>query len=215
MVSPNSTTPIGEVIYLASSNAGKLKEILLGVTRWERSRQVRCPRRFELLPDFKQLPAAIESADSFVGNARLKALTYAQYTTAPVLADDSGLEVDSLGGAPGVCSARYAGPQSSDAENNQKLLQALAGLAGECRTAHFVCVLAIAQQGRIVGEFAGRAEGLILESPRGLAGFGYDPLFLDPVMNRTFAELTPEEKLERSHRGQALFTLLDWLLRQP
>ena len=169
------------------------------------------PWSFELLPGINRLPTCIEDGDSFAANAEKKALHYSRFVRGVALADDSGIEVDALGGAPGVYSARYAGPQAADAENNAKLLEQMQGVPAAKRTARFVCELALAQQGQLLARFRGVAEGILLEAPQGSGGFGYDPLFFDPEINRAFAELTPEEKLRRSHRGKALRALLDWL----
>ena len=158
-----------------------------------------------------RLPPCVEDGESFAANAQKKALYYSRFVSGLVLGDDSGLEVDSLGGAPGVLSRRFAGPDATDAENNAKLLRQLLGFPIAQRTARFVCVLALARSGQTFAQFEGLARGLILESPRGTNGFGYDPLFLDPQSNRSFAEFSPEEKLQRSHRGQALRALLEWL----
>nr|MBO2469859.1 non-canonical purine NTP pyrophosphatase [Bacillota bacterium] len=122
----------------------------------------------------------------------------------PALADDSGLEVDALGGEPGVYSARYAGEGASDAANNAKLLAALEGVPAEKRTARYRCVLALAVPGMATVTVEGVCEGLIAEQPRGTGGFGYDPLFYLPGRGKTMAELRPEEKNAISHRGQAL-----------
>lgn len=128
------------------------------------------------------------------------------------MADDSGLEVDALGGAPGVHSARYAGPGASDAENNQLLLARLADApASAGRGARFVCVLAIARQGKVILSAGGSVAGTILTAPQGRHGFGYDPLFFYSPLARTFAELTHEEKWEVSHRGNAFRALFERL----
>lgn len=206
------------LIQVASSNPGKLAEIMQGVEIWRRETGRRLDARIELLPHFAELPPCDENAGSFPGNARKKALHYTQHSLerggaphALVLADDSGLVVDALGGKPGIFSARYAGPNATDAENNARLLRDLAGVKPERRTARFVCVLVLADSQGLREEFSGVAPGLILEEPRGGNGFGYDPLFLDPATGHTFAELTREEKLMRSHRGKALFEFLEWL----
>ena len=134
-----------------------------------------------------------------------------------VLADDSGLEVDALSGAPGVHSARYAAEEPHTAEcntdddaNNARVLRELAEVSHERRTARFVCVLAAARNGQTVSTFRGTAEGIILESGRGSNGFGYDPLFYFPQIGKTFAELSPEEKAQYSHRGAAFRAFLSW-----
>lgn len=151
-----------------------------------------------------------ETGRTFADNALLKARHAAAATGLPALADDSGLEVDALGGAPGVSSARYAGPRASDADNVDRLLAELAGVPAARRTARFRCVLAFvrdaADPAPVLAE--GAWEGSIAEAPRGLAGFGYDPVFEDPASGLTAAELAPAAKNERSHRGQALRALV-------
>lgn len=161
-------------------------------------------------------PEPAEDGDSFEANARIKAIAYARATGRRCLADDSGLEVDALGGAPGVHSARYAGVgatrEERDAANNRKLLEELARLPRAPRTARFVCALCLADPaGTVVAESRGEFEGIIIDQPRGANGFGYDPLLLVPGTGRTSAELSPAEKNLRSHRGQAVKQLA-WLL---
>lgn len=190
-------------VVLASGNAGKVREIqaLLG-HGW----RVRTQAEFGVEP-------VEETGDTFLANALLKARHAARRTGLPALADDSGLEVDALAGAPGVHSARYAGPGADDAANNAKLLRALAGMPDVRRTARYRCVLVwvnSAEDGTpVVAE--GTWEGRILDAPRGDNGFGYDPLFLDPVSGKAVAELDPAEKNARSHRGLA-FARLQQLL---
>ena len=157
------------------------------------------------------IPEPVEDGDTFEANARIKAIAYAKALGVTVLADDSGLEVDALGGAPGVHSARYAGVGATraerDAANNARLLRELAGVPHARRTARFVCVLCVARpDGSIVAEARGHFEGWIGEASRGSNGFGYDPLLV-LTDGRTSAELTPDEKNARSHRGNALRTL--------
>jgi len=167
------------------------------------------------LRGLQNFPPCAEDADSFAGNAQKKALHYSQYVSGLVLADDSGLEVAALGGAPGIHSARYAGPAATDAQNSAKLLQEMNDVPPQMRTARFVCELALAREGKLLGRFSGVAEGFILGVPRGHGGFGYDPLFLDPIAGKTFAELSMEEKVQRSHRGKALRGLMEWLATGP
>src|SRR6185437_9326233 len=138
---------------------------------------------------------------------------YSGFTSELVFADDSGLEVDALDGAPGVYSARYAGPNATDADNNELLLQRLKP-AGN-RSARFVCVIAVARAGRILETFRGTVEGCILYQPRGDGGFGYDPLFFYPPFGQTLAEATPETKFSVSHRGKALRAMMQWLAIRP
>ncbi len=170
------------------------------------------------LPDFASLPPVVEDGLTFEANARKKAETYSRYAAGKfVLADDSGLEVDALGGAPGVHSARYAaeaphlaGVNSDDTANNARLLRELKRVVPEMRSARFVCVLAAARDGQTLEVFRGQAEGIILDAPRGLNGFGYDPLFFFPQIQKTFAELSAEEKAKYSHRGAAFRQFLEW-----
>ena len=156
----------------------------------------------------EQIPEPVEDADTFEGNARIKAIAYAKAMGEACLADDSGLEVDALGGAPGVHSARYAGTgstrQERDAANNAKLLAALKETHDEARTARFVCAMCLAApDGMILAETRGTFEGMIIREPKGTNGFGYDPLLLIPQLGVTSAELSPDEKNARSHRGAA------------
>jgi XTP/dITP diphosphohydrolase len=191
-------------IYACSSNPGKLKEIALA------GRESGPPGvSVEVLPALKSIPAPEENGKTFEENARAKALYYSQFTSEAVLADDSGLEVDWLHGAPGVYSARYAGPDATDSANNELLVRNLKNATD--RTGRFVCVVALAQQNRLLHSARASVEGVILASARGTGGFGYDPLFFYLPFNRTFAELTPEEKLSVSHRGKALRLLFEWL----
>jgi len=191
-------------VLLATRNAGKIREI--------RAIAAGLPLVWHGLDEFRVAPDAAEQGATFAENARLKALFYygccgAQAGMA-VLADDSGLEVDALGGAPGVHSARYAGTPRDDAANNRKLVQALAGVPPERRTARFRCAMALAWEGRVVLETDGTFEGRISDVPRGTNGFGYDPHFLAPELGRTAAELPAEQKNALSHRGRALRAML-------
>jgi XTP/dITP diphosphohydrolase len=196
-------------LLLASGNAKKLGEVRgllepLGV-------------RVVAPGEIGGLPEVIEDQPDFAGNARKKAVEAALHTGRWCLADDSGLEVDALDGAPGVRSARFAGEPCDDARNNAKLLSELSGLPESERGARFVCALALADpQGQVVEVVIGTARGRILEHARGTRDFGYDPLFLfteegHPETGRGFAELEPAEKAAVSHRGRALRALLDLL----
>jgi XTP/dITP diphosphohydrolase len=189
------------VVYLCSSNGGKLKELSLAA------------RGSDLevlpLPGLKAICPPEETGTTFEANASEKALYYSQFTSELVVADDSGLEVDALGGAPGVLSARYAGPEASDTDNNALLLKRLRGQT--LRTARFICIVVAAQTGKPLFTARGQVEGEILKEPQGRNGFGYDPLFLYPPLYRSFAELSPEEKLQVSHRGKAMAELLRFL----
>jgi XTP/dITP diphosphohydrolase len=160
----------------------------------------------ELLPDFDRIPPCVEDGATFEENAIRKARHYGPYAPAPLFADDSGLEVDALGGAPGVFSARFAGPKATDEANNRLLLEKLAGVAG--RQARFVCAIALIEAGAVRGLFRGAVEGIIAREPRGTGGFGYDPLFYYPPFGCTFGEAAAEQKFAVSHRGQALRALL-------
>jgi len=163
-----------------------------------------------------EIPDVIEDADTFAGNAIKKAREVSAITKLPALADDSGLEVDALGGAPGVYSARYAGEGAGDAANNTKLLAALANIPADKRTARFRAVLALAD---VLGPLGtetitadGVCEGVVLEAPRGTGGFGYDPLFLFPELGQTFAELGVGTKGDLSHRAKAMRAIKPRLL---
>lgn len=164
----------------------------------------------------RAIPEVVEDADTFSGNASKKAREVSRATGFPALADDSGLEVDALGGAPGVYSARYAGAHADDAANNTKLLAALANVPVARRTARFRAVLALADvEGPLAGEVItadGVCEGVILEAPRGSGGFGYDPLFLFPDRGQTFAELGVGTKGDLSHRARAMRAIKPRLL---
>src|SRR2546425_1154177 len=148
-------------------------------------------------------------------NALGKALHYSRFAEMTVIADDSGLVVPALGGAPGVHSARYGGPQASDADRIQKLLAELRSKGVTERCARFVCVLALALQGQVLAVFSDLVAGELLEAPRGSEGFGYDPIFFFPTLGRSFAELTREEKNQHSHRGKAFRKLLAFLESRP
>jgi XTP/dITP diphosphohydrolase len=191
-------------LFLASGNAGKLREFCLAAA--ERGVTV------EPIPRFSELPPCIEDGETFAANARKKALHYSKFVSGPVFADDSGICADALGGAPGVYSARYSGPDATDASNNAHLLSELARAQAKDRSAHYVCVIALAQGGNVLEMFVGRVDGVILDSPRGSGGFGYDPYFFFPPLGATFAELSPEEKFKVSHRGMAFKRLLEFLL---
>ena len=163
----------------------------------------------------REIPEVEEDADTFVGNAAKKAREVSAASGLPALADDSGLEVDALGGAPGVWSARYAGEPANDAANNAKLLAALAGVPAERRTARFRAVLALADPAGPLGDrvitASGACEGVILDAPRGTGGFGYDPLFYAPEIGQTFAEAGVGPKSDLSHRARAMRALLPHL----
>lgn len=187
-------------LVVATGNPGKLREIsslLDGVGI-----------RVAGLGNWPDLPPIIEDGATFADNARLKAEIVARHTGRLTLADDSGLEVPFLGGAPGVRSARYAGEQADDAANNRRLLEQLDRVPRSQRRAAFRCVMALCRPAGDRRFFEGRLDGLILEAPRGQGGFGYDPLFLVPEYGKTLAELPLEVKNRISHRGLALRQVL-------
>lgn len=188
------------LIYICSTNAGKVKEFIHAA---EQSGVAEL--KLEPFPDRHRIQPPEENGRTFEENARLKAVYYSQFTPELVLADDSGLRVDALNGAPGVLSARYAGPEATDEDNNNLLLRDL-GCAAH-REARFMCVLTLARKGRVITTERGVVEGRILFAPRGHNGFGYDPLFFYPPFNRSFGELSAEEKFSVSHRGKAIRAL--------
>jgi XTP/dITP diphosphohydrolase len=163
----------------------------------------------------RDLPAPVEDGTTFRANAVKKALHYSRLVDLPVLADDSGLEVDALGGRPGVRSARLGGPSASDADRVRLVLSQLEGVAWEDRTARFQCVIAVARGDVLLSEFTGAVEGRVAFEPAGAGGFGYDPIFYYEPAAMTFSEMTAEEKHRVSHRGQALERAVGWLLEQP
>lgn len=202
-------------ILIATSNPGKLRDFAGAAA----------PHGIEIrgIPGFASLPAVVEDGLTFEENARKKAEEYSRHAAGEiVVADDSGLEVDALNGAPGVHSARYAAPDlfdvqphlagenTDDEANNARVLRELKVVPPEKRTGRFVCVLAAARDGRTLATFRGTAEGVILDTPRGTGGFGYDPLFYFPQIRKAFAELSAEEKARYSHRGAAFRKFLEW-----
>jgi XTP/dITP diphosphohydrolase len=183
-------------LVIASRNCGKIAEIsalLKGLDVF-------------ILPLDRVGPVEVppESGDSFQANARLKAVAVSRATGYFCVADDSGLEVDALGGDPGVFSARFGGPSATDADRNRMILDRMAGVPPERRTARFRCVIAVADPAGPVYEGEGTCEGVITLSPRGQHGFGYDPIFEIPSLGRTLAEVDPEEKNRLSHRAKAM-----------
>ena len=228
---------------MASSNPGKLREFreaaaVRGIT-------------VEALPGFAQLPVCVEDGTTFEENARKKAIHYSRNSPGWVFADDSGICVDALDGAPGIYSARFAGPQATDQQNNDLLLEEIHHVevgarhgvplpspfnrnskfeirnsmlsspvsnfefrvspAPVNRAAHYICVIALAEAEQVLTVVEGRADGVIIDEPRGTGGFGYDPYFFYPPLGKTFAEFRPEEKFAVSHRGTAFRKLLDYL----
>lgn len=204
------------LVLIATSNRGKLRDFagaaaVHGI-------------EVQAVPGFDSLPPVVEDGATFEANARKKAEHYSRLAPGQVVvADDSGLEVEALGGRPGVHSARYASlatgdgvaaaaarANSQDEANNARLLRELGAAPEERRRARFVCVIAAARDGRTLASFRGAAEGRILPRPRGSHGFGYDPLFFFPPLARSFAELTAEDKASVSHRGEAFRRFMEW-----
>lgn len=186
-------------IVVATRNIGKLREF----------QTLLRPTQINLV-SLLNLGIEVEIAESgytFAENAQQKAIGYSRLTSFPVLADDSGLAVEALGGRPGIHSARYAGPEASDSDRIRKLLKDLTG-CGDNRNARFVCALALAQNGLLLRESEGLCSGIIIAEPRGTNGFGYDPIFFFPELNKTFAELNETEKNQYSHRARAVRSLL-------
>ena len=201
-------------LYAATTSKGKLRDFRTAAQAHSID--------IEPLPNLDEIPAPEEDGPTFAANATLKAVYYSRHFPGElVLADDSGLEVDALSGAPGVRSARFAADSglidspdandNTDVWNNIVLLQRLAGIPHAKRTARYRCVLVAARDGQPLSTAEGAVEGLILEAPRGTGGFGYDPLFYLPALDRTMAELDLETKLSLSHRGRAIAALLPML----
>ncbi|HEU5457407.1 MAG TPA: non-canonical purine NTP pyrophosphatase [Terracidiphilus sp.] len=202
-------------LLVATSSQGKLRDFRTAADAFSLD--------LAPLPGLEEIPPPLEDGDTFLANATLKAVYYSRFAPgAIVLADDSGLEVDALSGAPGVRSARYAADaglvdspdanDNTDVWNNMVLLQRMSGIKPEQRTARYRCVLVAARDGEPLQSAEGAVEGLILEGPRGTGGFGYDPLFYVPGLNRTMAEIDLETKLSLSHRGRALAALIPALI---
>ena len=190
-------------IVFATKNEGKVREIteMLASTDIE----------LVSLNHFQSLPEIVEDGKTYLDNALKKAKIISEFTGETVLADDSGLEVEALGGEPGVYSARYAGEGASDEENNDKLLSKLKEVPPQKRNASFICALALYGRNGQCQAFEAKWQGQIIDERRGTNGFGYDPIFFWPQMNKTAAELTPEIKNRVSHRGQAFAKLKSYL----
>ena len=195
----NSTAAPHQLV-LASGNSGKLREYQTLAAGHD--------LHLRLLDGFKSIAEFPEDAPTFAENAAGKALYYSKYCADAVFADDSGLVVPALRGAPGVHSARYAGVDAPNEAKIAKLIDALQGKDGTDRAAYFVCVIAAAVRGRCVAVVSGKVDGEILESPRGSGGFGYDPVFYFPPLRKSFAELSADEKNVHSHRGKAFRRLM-------
>ncbi len=201
-------------VLIATSNPGKIRDFAGAAAKYG--------VEIKKLPNFSSLSPVVEDGTTFESNARKKAEEYSKYVSGElVIADDSGLEVDALNGAPGVHSARYAADEphlaeenTDDEANNAKLIRELRKLSPENRAGRFVCWIAAARDGKTLAAFEGKAEGMILDAPRGENGFGYDPLFYFPSIQKTFAELDAREKANYSHRGAAFRSFLAWYERQ-
>jgi XTP/dITP diphosphohydrolase len=189
------------ILYCATTNAGKLREFRLAAQAHQIDVQP--------LPDSNAIPPIEETGATFEANAVQKALYYSRFAPGLLFAEDSGLEVDALGGAPGVYSARFSGAGATDESNNRLLLEKLRGVAD--RAARYVCVAAIAGRGTLLRTFRGAVEGRIAGEPRGSGGFGYDPLFFYPPFGCTFGQVSAGRKMAVSHRGEALRSMFEWL----
>lgn len=195
-----------KTIVLATKNQGKLKEL-------QKATEDMAVKILSL-SDFPDCPDCPETGDTFAENACQKALFYENYTSLPCLADDSGLEVAALEDAPGVFSARYAGENATDGQNNEKLVEELKNVPYEERDGKYRCVLAYAEQGKVAATFEGICDGKILLTPHGEGGFGYDPYFYIENLEKTVAEITIEEKQKISHRGKAFELWKKWFMEQ-
>jgi XTP/dITP diphosphohydrolase len=194
-------------LLIATGNKGKIVEF--------RSLLASLPLRLRNLAEFPEIREVEETGTTFSDNAVLKASGYAGQTGLWTLADDSGLEVDALDGAPGVFSARYAGESATDSQRIERLLEELSQYGEQERRARFICVIAIADaHGQIVHLSTGRCEGQIIHAPRGTGGFGYDPVFLPQGFNQTFGELSPEIKQSISHRALAMQAARSFLVNR-
>jgi XTP/dITP diphosphohydrolase len=184
-------------LYCATSNPGKLREF-----------QLAAGAGWEFVP-LTGIPPCEETGETFEENAIQKAVHYSGHAPRLLFAEDSGLEVDALGGAPGVRSARFAGDGASDGDNNRLLIERLRGSSD--RSARYVCVIAVAEAGKVLRTFRGEVAGKIIDEPRGENGFGYDPYFCYEALGLTFAQASAEQKLGVSHRGRAVAEMLEWV----
>ena len=190
-------------ILIASNNRGKLLELRALLTG--HGMNAVSPIEAGIALDIE------ESGTTFAANAVLKAEGFARVRHGIVLADDSGLVVDALGGGPGVYSARYGGPRATDADRNRLLLRQMEGVTGEARSARFIATVAVVAPGHATAVFEGAVHGMIATEARGPEGFGYDPIFYFPAFGRTFGEVGPEAKARVSHRAKALHAAVDYL----
>lgn len=185
-----------EKLLIATTNRGKAREITAFLTG--------LPVRVFCLPDISLEAAFPESGKTFLENAKGKSLFYSRQWEGLTLAEDSGLKIDALGGAPGIYSARFSGPRATDAKNNRKVLAQMKGVPQEKRKARFVCCLVLAHKGKIIKVTIGTVRGIIAREEKGGYGFGYDPIFFYRPFGKTFGEFLPEVKNTVSHRGRAL-----------
>jgi XTP/dITP diphosphohydrolase len=195
--------PAPILILLATTNRGKARELRHGLGP--------APVRVVALDDLGIRAEFPERGSTFSENARDKSLHFARLSGLPTLADDSGLEIEALGGSPGVYSARFSSPGATDARNIRKVLRALEGVPESERGARFVCSMALSWKGRVLKTTRGTVRGRIIFAPRGSFGFGYDPIFYYRPFGRTFGELTDEEKQSISHRGRALRLMIAFI----
>lgn len=190
-------------VLIATRNAHKAKEI---------ARILPAPYEVHTMAEYPDIPDPVENGTTFAANAAIKAESVSARVPGLVVADDSGICVDLLNGAPGVMSARFCGEHGKDDENNRKLLRELAALPGQAPyKAHYACAISLAEDGREIASFLGTVEGQITLNPTGTGGFGYDPLFIPDGFNCTMAQLTPEQKDSISHRARALQKLAQFL----
>jgi len=193
-------------VYCATTNPGKLREFNLIAAHYAAGQLEVIP-----VPGLKSIEPPEEIGLTFAENAIIKAEYYSAFIDGPLFADDSGLVVDALNGAPGIYSARYAGEGATDSANNARVLEALRESSN--RTARFVCAIAVAIGGHSFETFEDYVEGQLLTEARGPNGFGYDPLFFYPPFNCTFGEASAETKLLVSHRGKAMYKMMQWMLK--
>ena len=193
-----------EGLLLATTNQGKIREL--------KARLKSLPLDIFSLQDLHLTQVFPEKGQTFLENARGKSLFYSRHWTNLTLAEDSGIEIDHLNGAPGVYSSRFAGPEATDEANLQKVLRLLEGIPPDKKKARFVSCMVLSRKGRVITEIQEHAQGLIISEKKGQGGFGYDPIFYYPPLGKTFAQLSPDEKNAVSHRGRALGKLYAFLL---
>jgi len=194
-----------ERLLLATTNPGKIREMQAYLKD--------LPVEVHALPALDRFEPFPESGETFLENARGKSIHYGRGWGGIALGEDSGLEIEFLAGAPGVLSARFAGPHSTDTENIQKVLGLMQGVPWEHRRARFVSTMVLSRNGLLLVEIEAKAEGYLMDHTQGASGFGYDPIFYFPPLKKTFAQLTPDEKNRVSHRGQAMDKLKRFLLK--